>query len=138
MGESRRELYRNNPVKNKDLNYEKEWNGFWNFYNVMQFSSFFYGVSTIGINSHVYNTFEQTEESSIVSHEVVDAKWNEILETIQRDFEITDVSFKTWLLPLKLHSLNNNIIYILVSDNNDYGLKFIRNRYYQLFKIYSY
>jgi DEAD/DEAH box helicase domain-containing protein len=69
-------------VKNKDLNYEKEWNGFWNFYNVMQFSSFFYGVSTIGINSHVYNTFEQTEESSIVSHEVVDAKWNEILENL--------------------------------------------------------
>lgn len=67
--------------------------------------------------------------------ELIQSKWNEILETIQRDFEITDVSFKTWLLPLKLHSLNNNIIYILVSDNNDYGLKFIRNRYYQLFKV---
>ena len=34
-------------------------------------------------------------------------KWDKILQTMKTEFDITDVSFKTWLLPLKPYSLEN-------------------------------
>ncbi|WP_434310416.1 chromosomal replication initiator protein DnaA [Hominifimenecus sp. rT4P-3] len=39
--------------------------------------------------------------------------WETILNTLKEDQELTDVSFKTWLLPLELVSVENNIITIL-------------------------
>lgn len=45
--------------------YEQEWNGFWHFANVMQFSDRFMAVSTIGLKYHEYSklpmTYEQEE-----------------------------------------------------------------------------
>ncbi len=40
-------------------------------------------------------------------------KWDEILLNLKEEHEITDVSFKTWLLPLELVSVENNVITIL-------------------------
>ena len=56
--------------------------------------------------------------------ELIQYKWNEILETMQQEYDISDVSFKTWLLPLKVHSVNNNVITIMVPDDN-LGLQYI-------------
>lgn len=39
--------------------------------------------------------------------------WETILNTLKEDQELTDVSFKTWLLPLELVSVENNVITIL-------------------------
>ena len=39
--------------------------------------------------------------------------WEAILNTLKEDQELTDVSFKTWLLPLELVSVENNVITIL-------------------------
>ena len=32
-------------------------------------------------------------------------KWENILQIIKTEYEMTDVSFKTWILPLKPHFL---------------------------------
>lgn len=60
--------------------------------------------------------------------ELIQYKWNEILETMQQEYDISDVSFKTWLLPLKVHSVNNNVITIMVPDDN-LGLQYIKKKY---------
>jgi tetratricopeptide (TPR) repeat protein len=41
-------------------------------------------------------------------------KWDEILEYMRTDLEMTTLSFNTWIKPLKIHSLENNILRILV------------------------
>ncbi|MCI9307807.1 MAG: ATP-binding protein, partial [Lachnospiraceae bacterium] len=41
-------------------------------------------------------------------------KWNDILEHIRKEHELSDVSFETWLLPLKIHSIQDNIVKIIV------------------------
>lgn len=41
-------------------------------------------------------------------------KWNDILEHIRKEYELSDVSFETWLLPLKIHSIQDNIVKIIV------------------------
>lgn len=55
-------------------------------------------------------------------------KWNLILQTVKEEHELTDVSFNTWLKPLKVFSLNNNTLYILVPDEQ-MGLNYITKKY---------
>ena len=41
-------------------------------------------------------------------------KWEEILNYMRTDLEMTTLSFETWIKPLKIHSIENNILRILV------------------------
>ena len=43
-------------------------------------------------------------------------KWDAILLNIKEEHDVTDVSYKTWLLPLKPYSVDKNILTILVPD----------------------
>lgn len=43
-------------------------------------------------------------------------KWDEILEYLKIEHCVTDVSFKTWLLPLKVYSVDDNLITISIDD----------------------
>lgn len=60
-------------------------------------------------------------------------KWDEILLNLKEEHEITDVSFKTWLLPLKVHSVKNTLVTIIVPDVEFLG--YIRKKYGFLLKI---
>lgn len=55
-------------------------------------------------------------------------KWEEILDTVRKEHELSDVSFKTWLLPLKVYSVDNNIITIIVPLEIQ-ALNYICNKY---------
>lgn len=46
----------------------------------------------------------------------VQEKWEEILEYLKIEHCVTDVSFKTWLLPLKVYSVKGNLITISIDD----------------------
>ncbi len=41
-------------------------------------------------------------------------KWEEILEHMREDLDMTSVSFNTWIKPLKIHSIEGNTLRILV------------------------
>ncbi|MEH2957099.1 chromosomal replication initiator protein DnaA [Candidatus Merdisoma sp. JLR.KK006] len=41
-------------------------------------------------------------------------KWSDILEHIRKEHELSDVSFETWLLPLKIHSIEGHTVRIIV------------------------
>lgn len=56
-------------------------------------------------------------------------KWEEILDFFKKDFELTDVSFKTWIKPLKIHSVNNGIVTLLVKD--DIMMDYLQKKYYK-------
>lgn len=60
-------------------------------------------------------------------------KWNEILHNIKDEHDITDVSFKTWLLPLKPYSVDKNILTIIVKDEQ--FLNYVQRKYGFLLKI---
>ncbi len=59
--------------------------------------------------------------------ETITEKWNTILETVKTEHDIIDVAFKTWLLPLKVHSVKDGILYIIV-PNNEFA-DYIKNKY---------
>lgn len=57
-------------------------------------------------------------------------KWEEILYTVKVEHELSDVSFNTWLLPLKVHSFSEqeNKVSILV-PSEQMGLNYISKKY---------
>ena len=60
--------------------------------------------------------------------ELVQQKWNEILEAVQKEYQIQDISYKTWIKPLKIDHIENNTIYILTQEDSDLGINFIRKK----------
>lgn len=46
--------------------------------------------------------------------EIISEKWNEILEHVRREHELSDISFKTWLQPLKIHRIKDHEVKIIV------------------------
>lgn len=66
--------------------------------------------------------------------QLVEEKWSEILLTVKREHELTDISFNTWLKPLQIFSIQNNRIFVLVSSEQ-MGLTYISKKYYLPLKV---
>ena len=45
---------------------------------------------------------------------VVQSKWDEIIQKLKIEYDILDVSFKTWILPLRVSSVKDSTVYIIV------------------------
>ena len=67
--------------------------------------------------------------------ETLKEKWDEILNYLKVEHEISDVSFNTWLLPLQIYSVEQpgNIVKIIVPDANFLG--YIKKKYSFLLTI---
>lgn len=59
--------------------------------------------------------------------EKISEKWDDILLSIKNEHEVPDVSYKTWLLPLKPSSLDQNVLTIFVPD--DLFLNFVKRKF---------
>ena len=46
-------------------------------------------------------------------------KWDLIIETLRETYSILDVSFKTWIKPLKVYKIEENDLYILFQTEMD-------------------
>lgn len=56
-------------------------------------------------------------------------KWDEILNIVKIEHEISDVSFNTWLRPLKLYKIEGNLVTIIVPSEQQIGLNYINKKY---------
>ena len=56
-------------------------------------------------------------------------KWDEILKIVKIEHDLSDVSFNTWLKPLKLHKVEGNTVTVIVPSEQQVGLNYITKRY---------
>ena len=61
-------------------------------------------------------------------------KWNEILENVKKEHEISDVSFDTWMRPLEVYAVEDDTIYVLV-PLEQMALNYISKKYYLPLKV---
>ena len=62
--------------------------------------------------------------------DVIKEKWDEILQMVKIEHDLTDISFKTWLQPLKVHNIDDDkrIVTILV-PSEQIGVDYINKKY---------
>ncbi len=71
------------------------------------------GLEALGYDTYgLFTLYTDTEE--ILEMNLIEKNWNEILEHVRKEHELSDVSFETWLLPLKVHSVDNYVVKIIV------------------------
>ena len=66
--------------------------------------------------------------------EIVEQKWDEILQTVKDEYELTDISFNTWIKPLEIYAIQDKTLYILV-PTEQMGLSYITKKYYLPLKV---
>ena len=62
-------------------------------------------------------------------------KWDDIKESIRIEHSLTDISYNTWIRPLKIHSIEKNTAIILVPSDHAQSVSYISNKYYLPFKV---
>ncbi|MGI6019358.1 MAG: chromosomal replication initiator protein DnaA [Marvinbryantia sp.] len=67
--------------------------------------------------------------------DIIKEKWEEILDFVRIEHELTPVSFNTWLKPLKVHSFENGLLYILVPDKQQAAVSYISKKYLLPIKV---
>jgi chromosomal replication initiator protein DnaA len=68
---------------------------------------------------------------------LIQSKWDDILKYLISEYGITDVSYTTWLKPLKVYDVVDHVITILINDERigPPSLNVIRNKYELLLKV---
>ena len=54
-----------------------------------------------------------------MNFELIKEKWNEILLTLKSEHTITDISFNTWLKPLKPYDIEDDVLVIIFNPNDE-------------------
>lgn len=60
--------------------------------------------------------------------ELAEEKWDEILENVHQEYEISDIAFKAWLKPLSVFHIEGTTIQILV-PNGQMAIEYIQKKY---------
>ncbi|MCI8667655.1 MAG: chromosomal replication initiator protein DnaA [Dorea sp.] len=65
--------------------------------------------------------------------DIVNEKWPEIIEHLRVEHELSNVSFNTWIQPLKVYEIIDNTVYILVNMNA--SVEYIEKKYLLPLKV---
>ncbi len=68
--------------------------------------------------------------------EELQQKWEEIKELCKKEYDILDVSYKTWIFPLQIHSVEGNLVKILVPE--DISKNYINKKFNKELKVTIY
>lgn len=62
-------------------------------------------------------------------------KWDLIKETIRKEYELSDISYNTWVKPLIFHSEKDNVVTIMIPSDQAHSLKYISSKYKSYFQV---
>lgn len=62
-------------------------------------------------------------------------KWDEIKEILRREYDLTDISYETWVAPLKLYKVEDDVVTILIPSEQAHALNYITKKYESCFKV---
>ena len=61
--------------------------------------------------------------------------WDNIKEQIQKEYNLSDVSYTTWISPLKLGSVTDDTVIILIPSDQSHALNYISSKYKDFFQV---
>ncbi len=64
------------------------------------------------------------------------SNWDSIKSRIRVDLGMTDISYNTWIEPLTVHGIEDNIVTIVIHSDNDFTKTYIVKNYEKFFTFY--
>jgi len=65
----------------------------------------------------------------------ISENWNLIKETIRQEYELSDISYSTWIEPLKLNKVEEDRVYIIIPLDQQHALDYISKKYKSFFQV---
>lgn len=62
-------------------------------------------------------------------------KWDEIKETVRKEYGLTDISYDTWIKPLSFYDVKENVVIIMIPSDQAHALNYISSKYKDFFKV---
>lgn len=67
--------------------------------------------------------------------EEIRERWEEIKETIKMEYDLSDISYSTWVKPLNFYNVENDVVIILIPSDQAHALNYISNKYKNYFQV---
>ena len=61
--------------------------------------------------------------------------WMEIKETVRREYNLSSISYNTWIEPLKIHNVVNDVVNIVIPSDQSHALNYISSKYKSFFQV---
>ncbi len=61
--------------------------------------------------------------------------WLEIKETVRREYNLSSISYNTWIEPLQIYKTENDLISILIPSDKAHALNYISTKYKSFFQV---
>ena len=61
--------------------------------------------------------------------------WELIKETLKKEYSLSEISYNTWVAPLKFYEVKNNVVVILIPLDQAHALNYISNKYKSYFQV---
>ena len=61
--------------------------------------------------------------------------WNLIKETLRKEYELSDISYSTWIAPLTFHEVKDNVVTIMIPSDQAHALNYISSNYKSFFQV---
>lgn len=61
--------------------------------------------------------------------------WNLIKETLKTEYDLSEISYNTWVKPLRFHSVDHDVVTIMIPSDQAHALKYISSKYKSYFQV---
>ena len=61
--------------------------------------------------------------------------WNLIKDTLRKEYELSDISYSTWIDPLGFYEVKDNVVTILIPSDQAHALNYISSKYKSFFQV---
>lgn len=67
--------------------------------------------------------------------DTIKEKWDLIKETLRKEYELTDISYNTWIVPLDFYQVKNDVVTIIIPSDQAHALNYISSKYKSYFQV---
>ena len=62
-------------------------------------------------------------------------KWETIKETVRKEYDLSEISYTTWIAPLKFYKIENDTVIVSIPSDQSHALKYISGKYKSYFQV---